>query len=233
MRVKPLILTVDDDLVFRKSLEAVLVRLGLIVRGSETAAEFFQDVKSFHPDLCMVDLQLGDGSGLDIIRDLRALSPEAIIIVISGVENGASIAHSLELGANDFILKPLDRILLASKLSRYLKTEEILTNMSIPGDPGEGRVPAALFLDFDIAEIDELGLKLVGTHMISKGTVLKLRTELFAQFIQLKEDLLVAITHTAFDEKAGKYSATAEFVDVPVDFTEALRGWLAVNATVK
>ena len=124
---KPLALTIDDDPEFNKIMRLLLMRLGLDVQTTSTPAEFLQELKSSSPDICLVDLNFGElNAGFTIIKAIRSvLGPDLPIIVISRFVDRQSIAHALEIGANDFLVKPLDQELLSTKLSRYVKSEAI------------------------------------------------------------------------------------------------------------
>lgn len=226
MRLRPGVLLIDDDPLFRKALEAVLPRMGLDVRAISDPAQFIPAARQFRSDLYLIDLQLGEFSGFDLIRDLRAEDPKAVILVISGARDRESVVHALELGANDFILKPLDRTLLASKLSRYVDTDILKDQRSLAVDPPEGRAPGKLAFETAIVALDELGIGLESRHLIPKGTVLKLKTDLLKEIGTPLTETLVTVVSTSFDSEKGIYGAYAEFDEPPAVLTDALRRWL-------
>ena len=94
-----------------------------------------------------------------------------------GEKQVESLTHALELGATDYILKPLDRALLASKLARYLKTEQLEENAAKFLKLPQGSANARLLLDGEITEIDELGIRFDSKALIPKGTVFKMESE--------------------------------------------------------
>ena len=170
MRAKPVVLAIDDDWLFRKALQSVLSRFGLVTRLTTTPDEFLSLAATRKADLYLIDLLLVESSGFDLIKKVRQSDPDAAILVISGESSKMSISQALEMGANDYILKPLDRTLLASKLSHYLHTPELLDHRADFIDLPQGRAPARVVLDLEVEEINELGVKLVSPHLIQVGS---------------------------------------------------------------
>jgi DNA-binding NtrC family response regulator len=76
-------LLVDDDNDFRESLAVLVEREGFEVRGATLLAEARKLIGEEEPDLVLVDLQLPDGDGLDLLRD-EELCAHCDIIVITG-----------------------------------------------------------------------------------------------------------------------------------------------------
>jgi DNA-binding NarL/FixJ family response regulator len=100
------VVLVDDHEAVRVGLEVLLGRRGIETIG--TAATIADAEEVFHglvPDVAVVGLQLPDGSGLRLVRTLRAERPEVGILVYTGVEEVAVLAEALESGAQGFVLK--------------------------------------------------------------------------------------------------------------------------------
>lgn len=225
-RLKPSVLAVDDDVMFRKVLEAVLGRLGMIVKTTANEKEFMSGFNRIRPDLCLIDLQLGGQSGFDLIKKIREIDAAVSVVVISGSEEESAVAHALEAGANDFILKPLDKTLLASKLSRFINTEELIEHTAEFVSPPQGNTEVLLHLEATIEAIDELGVTCIGKSLIPKGTVLKLSSGIFQEIGLEAQEVLVSITNTWYDAKSNAYGAYAEFDGVDLEFLQRIRAWL-------
>lgn len=225
--MKPTVLAVEDDPEFRKALEIVLGRFGLDVTTVESAEEFMQ--KLVRPyDLYLVDLQLGNRNGFELITELRkthgVTSP---ILVISGGRKTELIAHAIELGANDYIMKPLDRTLLAAKLSKYVNSPSMIEHRplftNIPKDEAVIRVEFSA----EVLEVDELGIRLRSNALVPKGTVLKLRCEALRAAGIAEGEVLVAVSSTQLSNEGLGYQMYVEFDGVDVQFMETVRRWLA------
>lgn len=101
------IVIVDDHEMVRQGLRTFLDREDdvVIVGEAGTAAEALELVERVRPRLILLDLQLPDGSGVDICRKLRAADPQLRILVLSGYSEEAMIIDALQGGAHGYILK--------------------------------------------------------------------------------------------------------------------------------
>ncbi len=101
------ILIVDDHPIFREGLTQSISReADLAVCGeAETAAEALDAVQRCKPDLVIVDLTLPGKSGLELIKDLRALSPQLPLLVVSMHEESLYASRILRAGARGYVMK--------------------------------------------------------------------------------------------------------------------------------
>jgi DNA-binding response OmpR family regulator len=99
------ILIVDDDATMLKLMSTLLPLVGFDVVVHSTPATTLETARSTRPDAFLVDLHLDGGSGLEIVRGLRADSQFAAtpVVMISGEDREAD---AREAGANVFLLKP-------------------------------------------------------------------------------------------------------------------------------
>ena len=78
------VLVVEDDAATAKGLELLLREFGLDVMTAGTLAEGRAALAAFDPDVCLTDLQLPDGDGLDFIRAARAANAQREVVVLTG-----------------------------------------------------------------------------------------------------------------------------------------------------
>ncbi|MFK5143401.1 response regulator transcription factor, partial [Klebsiella pneumoniae] len=71
---------------------------------------------TFRPQFALVDVCLGDGSGLDVVRAVRKARPSARIVVASGYASLAVAVSATKLGADDILTKPVDADEIADSL---------------------------------------------------------------------------------------------------------------------
>ncbi len=102
------LLVVDDDEPFRTSLARAMLRRGLSVRAVGTIAEAVAEATAAPPAFAAVDLRLGDGNGLELVRLLRDISPGTRIVLLTGYGNIASAVSAIKWGATDYLAKPVD-----------------------------------------------------------------------------------------------------------------------------
>lgn len=100
------LLVVDDDAVFRQVLAKALVRRGYEVREAESVAEAEKLALAFMPQGAVVDMKLGDGSGLQLIPRLCEACPGIRILVLTGYAGIATAVEAIKLGAVNYLPKP-------------------------------------------------------------------------------------------------------------------------------
>ncbi len=102
---RPTILLVEDERAITEPLAEALERDGLDAAVAGTATEAMEKAASADPDLVLLDIGLPDGSGLDVCRELRKRSQVPIIMLTARGSEADRVA-GLELGADDYIVKP-------------------------------------------------------------------------------------------------------------------------------
>ncbi len=104
----PSILIVDDDAVLCQQLVRAFTRRGFEARGAEHYADALATAKEDPPELAVVDLRIGDRSGLELVEELRAIDEETQVVVLSGYGSIATAIDAVRLGAAYFLAKPAD-----------------------------------------------------------------------------------------------------------------------------
>jgi DNA-binding NtrC family response regulator len=119
------ILIVDDEAFIRENLERILTDDGYRPVSTDSGAEAVRQVGEEEVDLVLLDLNLGARSGLDVLRELREIDPEVLVIIITGYGTVESAVEALKMGAYDYIKKPFkaDAIRLIVRLA--LETQNL------------------------------------------------------------------------------------------------------------
>ena len=102
------LLLVDDDKPFLTRLARAMETRGFAVETAESVAEGIAKAKTSPPKYAVVDLRLGDGSGLDVIAAIRQRRDDTRIIMLTGYGNIATAVNAVKLGAVDYLAKPAD-----------------------------------------------------------------------------------------------------------------------------
>ena len=118
----PLVTILDDEPEIRAMLSAALEDAGYRTMGFSRATEFEAALKSCSPDLCLVDLSLPDRDGLGLVHRL-ALEQGATVIIISGRAQVQDRVTGLELGADDYIIKPFDPAEVVARVRARLRRD--------------------------------------------------------------------------------------------------------------
>jgi DNA-binding NtrC family response regulator len=108
MPSKPSILIVDDEPEVRESLEELLGSEGYSLDSARTAEEGLKCLDDHLYDLALVDVNLPDGSGLDVLKSLKRESPDTGVIMITAYDSSQTAFQASKEGAESYVTKPWD-----------------------------------------------------------------------------------------------------------------------------
>ena len=112
------VLIVEDHADSAEFLRLLLEPEGYVVKTAATAQHTREEVAAWKPDIILMDLMLPDVEGLDLLRELRTMSPESQVIVVSGHGSITVAVEAMENGALSFIEKPLNPSVLMAQLHK-------------------------------------------------------------------------------------------------------------------
>ena len=93
------VLVVDDEPDIRELLELTLVKMGLGVDTAGSVAEARETLKETRFDLCLTDMRLPDGDGLELVRHIAGLSRDVPVAVITAYGSAENAVAALKAGA--------------------------------------------------------------------------------------------------------------------------------------
>lgn len=141
MKAYHILLVEDDRLILQDNREA-LERRGYRVTATETVRQAQAAVEDDSPDLLLLDIQLPDGSGLELCRRLREHTA-APILFLTSLGDGDQIVHGLRLGGDDYIVKPYRMEELLARIEARLRGVERLREHSSQRGLGALRLETA------------------------------------------------------------------------------------------
>jgi two-component system response regulator AtoC len=161
------ILVVDDDDELRRMLVDYLTSQGYTALGTRSVLQGHEALKSDAFDIVMADLRLEDGSGLDLLRQVRQLSPKTYGILMTGYATMDTAVEAIRIGLFDYLIKPvlpaqLDLLLGRLESLRQLQSENSYLRQAQVADAASGSVvwgKSALMQD-----ILEMVKKVAATH---------------------------------------------------------------------
>jgi two-component system response regulator RegA len=101
-------LLIDDDAMFLRALQKALLRRGVSTTTVTNAADALASATAGAFDFALIDLRIGKDSGLRLIQPLRAARPPMRILLMTGFASVATAVEAIKLGADDYLLKPVD-----------------------------------------------------------------------------------------------------------------------------
>jgi DNA-binding response OmpR family regulator len=114
------VLLIEDDQRIRQSLAATLADMGHELRSSPTGLGGVQEAVEAAPDVVVLDLGLPDLPGDEVLKMIRAVS-QVPIIIATAQDDEAGIVRLLDLGADDYVVKPFSASHLAARIRAVLR----------------------------------------------------------------------------------------------------------------
>jgi len=125
---KPSVLVVDDEPDLCELLSITLQRMDLNPRTAKNVAAAQRMLMADRFELCLTDMQLPDGDGLDLVKWIQEYSPSVPVAVITAHGSMETAVRALKLGAFDFVSKPLDLAGLRKLVATAIKLSSPLDN---------------------------------------------------------------------------------------------------------
>ena len=126
------ILIVDDEPDIRELLEITLTRMGNITHSAADLHQAFELLRQRNFDLCLTDMRLPDGNGIELVRYINQHHPELPVAVITAHGSMETAIEALKAGAFDFVSKPVGLQILRSLVNSALRLET--TPQAEPGE---------------------------------------------------------------------------------------------------
>ena len=114
------ILIVDDSSIMRSAIREILETAGYDVLGEAKSGDEAIDIVSKNkPDLVTLDITMRGKDGITTLKEIKQIDPKIKVIMVSAMGEEKYIKQSIELGANDFVIKPFEdeRLLNAIKVA--------------------------------------------------------------------------------------------------------------------
>lgn len=121
------ILLVDDELDFLETTGKRLKRRGFAVRTAANCAAAHQELVSGWPQVVILDVMLPDKDGIIFLKEIKQSWPAVIVILLTGHASMETGIKSVEYGAHDYCLKPVEFEELLEKIKIALRETQIIS----------------------------------------------------------------------------------------------------------
>jgi putative two-component system response regulator len=137
--MNPLVLIVDDEPFGREALESVLTNQGYALDFATNGAEVLRKAGEIYPDVILLDVMMPGMNGFEVCRRLRAnpITADVPIVMVTALDDRESRLMGIEVGADDFVTKPIDReelrvrVRSITRLNRYRKIVSDRVNLEL------------------------------------------------------------------------------------------------------
>ena len=127
------VLIVDGNILFREGLAAILDNQPSfsVVSHCGSADVAVQQVVKLKPDVVLIDMNLSDGSGLQLVRDILTAEPESKVVMLTDIESDDLLIGALRNGAKGYILKNVPITTLTASLKGLCRGEAALSRTQV------------------------------------------------------------------------------------------------------
>ncbi len=132
------ILIVDDEKTVRTALRMTLEGEYSVT----TAGQGSEALKLFHeerPDLILLDIGLPDMNGIDVLKSMKDKDPDAMVVMVTAVDEVKTIVEAVKLGAFDYLVKPIDAQELVLTVQNALENKQLKNQIQVIQEPSVER----------------------------------------------------------------------------------------------
>jgi CheY-like chemotaxis protein len=219
------ILVVDDDPDILKLAEKVLVAAGHTVIVAEDALRALDWLNQLGFDLLLSDANMPLYSGFDLINTIRKnpkFDPMAIAM-LTGLRERADVERAVKAGVDDYIVKPLDPMLLVQKVTSLFERKAPMNYPEInvaSSTQGEG----VLHRRLQVESVSELGLRILTDSPVKPGEMLDISAEIFKS---LDIDVPpMRVLRVEADSESGQYRVQLIFLGAREAMLQKIRRWI-------
>jgi nitrogen regulation protein NR(I) len=126
------VLIIDDERDVHYSFRRLLEKEPLDILSAESGEEGIRLARKSRPDLIVMDIRMGQQSGLDTLKEIRQINPRQVVIMMTAYGTSQTAIEAMKLGAYDYVLKPFDIPHLKNLLSEALSVAHAIGQESAP-----------------------------------------------------------------------------------------------------
>jgi two-component system nitrogen regulation response regulator GlnG len=141
----PTLLLVDDESPIHYAIREVFADQPLQVLSAETLEAATQLVRDEKPEVVLLDIRLGQRSGLELFDELRAIDPKLLVIFITGHGTADTAIEAMKLGAFEYLVKPLDYTRLREVVHQAFEISRLMRVPAVVEQP-DGIEPPEQFI---------------------------------------------------------------------------------------
>lgn len=218
------ILVVDDDPDILKMAEKILVAAGHTVFTAEDALRAIDWLNHINFDLLLSDANMPHYSGFDLINTIRnnPKYKDLSIAMLTGLKERKDVERALKLGVDDYIVKPLDPMLLIQKINSLFEKKPVTKYAEVHLSPSQGK--ASMKRHIMVESISEMGIQIVTQEALQIGQILDISAEIFKTLEIVPPPMKVL--RTEIDTKTNQYRSQLVFLGAREAILQKIRRWL-------
>ncbi len=139
------ILIVDDEKIIRDAVTHIVEGAGHYAESAASALIAIESLKATPFDLVLLDLNLGGQNGLEVLKEIQKLQPNAAVVIFTAAGTISTAVEAMRLGALDFLEKPFTNAQLSMTLARVLKHRKLVGRVVELETQVAGQSPGLIF----------------------------------------------------------------------------------------
>ncbi len=198
--------------------------------GTTSPKKYIDKLKEDPPIFSIIDLNLemGKGAGFQLVQAIRSiLGPLIPIFILSGRDNSFDIAKGIQLGANDYFVKPLVFKTFIERVKNKINDIEIIRSLKDMDPVEEDKNSGTLIIKEQAIEVCNKYLLFFSSSLYVKGTELDLSGEFVQEISKRYETLRVCVEDCSFVEEKNKFYCKCVWIVEDEDFKENLKIWIS------
>lgn len=223
----PRILLVDDDADVRKLAKKILEKDDHDVVVIDNGLSALDELNKNPYDLLITDASMPQYSGFDLIRAVRRLPKHSnlVIAMLTGRRDKQDIQQAIELGVKEYIVKPIDPVVLLSKVQAMLVNVQKESVVKLK-DHARANLEARLEISLQVTKIGLMGFKAISNVPLTAGMEFHLNVEMFSC-----ETLpFTKIVHCTIDpENENQYFIQGEFGELDEELKKEITAYIQNN----
>ena len=176
--MKGTVYILEDDLSICGLIKVALEMNGLDFKAFATVKSFLDGVSESVPDVCLIDIMLPDGSGLDALRAVKAKHPKVSVIMLSALGKEEDKVNALNLGADDYVTKPFSVLELTARVNARLRDKQPPAVITV-GNVTLNVAEFTCLIDGEQAPLNRKEFELLKTFMLNPNRALTREKLLF------------------------------------------------------
>lgn len=228
------ILVVDDVRDMRDLLWAILEGAGFTCLQASSGAEMIDTLeKNTDIDLILLDINMPDMSGINAVEKLKIVFPDRQVKIcfVSGSRDKVTVLKALNAGGQDYVVKPIDPLILMEKVSKLLGNNSSETNLATLKLRAKSTLHGVpIPFDFWITELSEVHLILESSLPFEKGGLIEVVSNSINHAVG--KDLVFSCRARSVEKKDETYFVNCSFVGVHESIRKHIRSLVVRNMRI-
>ncbi|MBX7232153.1 MAG: response regulator [Bdellovibrionales bacterium] len=226
------ILIVDDDLDILKMADKILSHSGHLVITTDNALRALDLLEYTTIDLLISDANMPLYSGFELIKTIRS-NPKyenLTVAMLTSLRERKDVEKAVKLGVNDYIVKPIDPLLLIQKINTILQKKQPEQKPEILFNTNEPESQATLQFHTQLTSISELGIEIKSTLPLKVGQSINV-TAPFFQYLgnQIPPLKIISVEKSLVDEECWKVQLI--FLGANESLLKNIRRWILTHGS--